>query len=125
MTQVLDVVIGGDRAAFYAAVSFLLAVFCLGGMAGLAVAWSQEERMRKWAGGVAKAMALINELEEKGDVDRARSVRRRLGLDPDEDPPAEHARGARPDAAPVHVGAAQEVVHQQQPAQAVRKEESW
>jgi hypothetical protein len=60
----------GDFSIAAAAVTLLLVVFCLGGCAGVYMAWSMEERFNRWAAKVAAAQRAYNELEEKADAGR-------------------------------------------------------
>lgn len=47
-----------------AAVCVMVAVYCVGGLHGLWLAWSQEERMKRWAAKAAAVQAKLNEMEE-------------------------------------------------------------
>lgn len=49
-----------------AAGAVLGASYCLGGLHGLWLAWSQEARMDRWAAKVDRAQRKLHELEERG-----------------------------------------------------------
>jgi hypothetical protein len=59
--------VGSDTGAFIVAVSWFGAAYCLGGLHGLLLAWSQPARMAHWAKRVEWAQRKINELEDRAD----------------------------------------------------------